>query len=299
MIPQSRAIFELTMKTKTHKLKRFTLPLMAASLLSSCAVGTISSRGETAQRIAAPAFMIERTIPANPFMLTAFERVHDTGGTSANVYIEGDGLAWVSKTRRSLDPTPKNPVSLSLASRDDAKNVIYLARPCQYSKLIDNTKPCPAAYWTNKRYAPEVLSAYNEALDNIRTHHNVKSFNLVGFSGGGTVAALLAASRSDIASLRTVAGNLDHAAHSRYHNVSKLNGSLNPPDYAARLRDVPQIHYVGAQDSIVPSAILHSYMQALGDTSCVRYDLVQGASHSDGWSDKWPALLAEKPDCKR
>ena len=53
-----------------------------------------------------------------------------------NIYIEGDGRAWLNKNRPSLDPTPKNSLALKLAEIDPAPNVIYLARPCQYSKLI-------------------------------------------------------------------------------------------------------------------------------------------------------------------
>lgn len=279
----------------------FALPLMAAGLatsaLTGCLNSTIAMREETAERIAGPAFMVERDIPAQPFLLTAYERVHENGGT-ANIYIEGDGLAWVSKSRISLDPTPKNPVSLHLASRDKAENVIYLARPCQYSKLLDAPEtPCNSAYWTNKRFAPEVLSAYDAALDNIKARYGISGFNLVGFSGGGAVAAILAGQRNDVLSLRTVAGNLDHRAHSAYHHVTYLDDSLNPPEYAAKLRTVPQYHFLGGRDAIVPPAVLHSYLQALGPSRCVQYELIQDAGHDEGWVNKWPELLAKKPVC--
>jgi hypothetical protein len=98
-------------------------------------------------------------------------------------------------------------------------------------------------------------------------------------------------------SLRTVAGNLDHKTHSAYHKVAQLTGSINPPDLAPRLRAVPQIHFIGGQDEIVPPAVLHSYVQALGPTNCLQYQLVQEAAHDKGWVEKWPGLLAEKPRC--
>ncbi len=286
------------MNSKKSLRKEIALTLLAATTLTGCMASTIEMREEIATRIASPAFMNKREIPAGPFVLTAYERMHEHQAP-ATIYIEGDGLAWVSKTRRSLDPTPKNPVSLHLASRDKAENVVYLARPCQYSKLVEQNKACDSAYWTNKRFAPEVMKSFNEALDDIKRRYDITGFNLVGFSGGGAVASILAAQRSDVLSLRTVAGNLDHRAHSTYHHVSYLEDSLNPPDYAAKLRNIPQYHFIGGQDVIVPPAILHSYLQALGPTHCVKYELVQDASHDEGWVNKWPELLAKTPECTK
>ena len=116
--------------------------------------------------------------------------------------------------------------------------------------------------------------------------------------GGGAVAAILAAQRDDVASLRTVAGNLDHRAHSAHHNVSYLEGSLNPPDFAAKLARVPQYHFIGGQDSVVPPGVLHSYLQSLGATSCAQYEFVQEAEHDKGWVNIWPDLLAKTPECR-
>lgn len=269
---------------------------LAAGGCTLMTMGT-SMRDEVAQRIAAPAWMVERQIPASPFSLTAFERMH-THHAPANIYIEGDGLAWVTKRQKSLDPTPKNPVALHLASRDKADNVAYIARPCQYSGMLAADTPCDNAYWGHKRFAPEVIESYQIALDEIKQRYNITSFNLIGFSGGGAVAAILAAGRDDVDSLRTVAGNLDHRAHSAHHEVSYLKGSLNPPDYADKLSGVAQVHYIGGQDDIVPPMILHSYLQALGASSCVKYQFVQEAAHEEGWVNKWPELLKQNVECR-
>ena len=267
-------------------------------VLAACAMtSNLHMRSEVADRIASPAWMIERQIPAAPFSLTAYERIHKRHAP-ANVYIEGDGLAWLSRTQISQDPTPKNPVSLHLASKDMAKNVIYLARPCQYSGMLERDTPCEPTYWTNQRYAPTVVESYNTALNEIRRRYNIKGFNLIGFSGGGTISALLAANRDDVLSFRTIAGNLDHRAHSDYHNVSYLEGSLNPRDFSGKLKYVPQIHYIGGQDQIVPPTVLHSYLQAIGESNCVGYEFIQEADHEEGWVNKWPELLANKPACR-
>lgn len=271
----------------------FSLILCAGSTLSGCDHVVTE---EIADRLAHPAFMLEREIPAGPFNLMAYERMHERGAP-ADIYIEGDGKAWLSKHVASADPTPVNPVALHLATRDNADNVAWLARPCQYTGMANEKEECSSDFWKGKRFSPVVLEAYNAALDDIKARYDIKGFNLIGYSGGGAVAAILAAQREDVVSLRTVAGNLDHAAHSALHKVSPLTGSLNPPAFAGKLQAVPQVHFVGGQDTNMPPAILHSYLQALGPSNCVQYQLIQEAEHDKGWVEKWPALLAVTPAC--
>lgn len=263
------------------------------------ACGPVSSVGKesVAERLATPAWMVKREIPASPFLLTAYERVH-AEGVPAHIYIEGDGKAWLSRSRISGNPTPPNPIALHLAAKDLSENVIYLARPCQYTKMLDPDKKCDSAYWSNKRFAPEVITAFDAALDNIKYRYGVPAFHLTGYSGGAAVAALLASRRSDILSLRTVAGNLDHIAHSQIHGVSYLEGSLNPPDFAANLKMIPQRHYVGGQDKVVPWGVIHSYLKKIGETNCVSYSFIQEAEHADGWVDIWPQLLRDDVTCR-
>lgn len=273
------------------------MSLMAGVCLTLGACSSDIIREEIADRIAHPAFMVERTVAAAPFEITVWERMHENHA-EATIYIEGDGLNWVSPNSPSLDPTPVTPVALQLAAMDKASNVGYIARPCQYTKNLDKNTPCDMKYWTGARYAPEVVQAMNTTLDNMKALYDLTGFHLVGFSGGGAVAAILAAQRDDVVSLRTVAGNLDHKTHSLHHEVSPLTGSLNAVDYSASLRDMPQHHFIGGQDEIVPPAILHSYLQAVGDTNCVHYTMIQEAEHDTGWVEKWPTLLKKPTECK-
>ena len=277
--------------------KLFFISFLFLPLIITACLNKPYLRHEVAQRIGSPAFMIKRTIPADPFLLTVYERMHQRHAP-ANVYIEGDGMNWLSPSTKSLDPTPTNPVALHLAAHDKAKNVVWMARPCQYTKLLDEGKACDNDYWTGARYAPEVITSMNNALNEIKRRYNITEFNLIGFSGGGAVAAILAATRDDITSLRTVAGNLDHEMHSQYHNVTPLYGSLNAIDYAHDLADMPQHHFIGGQDEIVPPAILHSYLQAIGPSNCVHYSFIQEAEHEAGIVEKWPTLLNEDIACE-
>ncbi|MGH1457070.1 MAG: alpha/beta fold hydrolase [Alphaproteobacteria bacterium] len=253
-------------------------------------------RAETAQRIAAPAWMIKRDISAQPFALRAYERIHDRGGV-ANIYIEGDGAEYTSPEEWEGNPTPKNPIALHLASKDNAQNVIYIARPCQYTEMLSSTETCDKKYWKDSRYSSEVIGAYTNALDEIATRYDIGAFHLIGYSGGAAIATLLSAERGDILSLRTVSGILDPAAQRNLLNLSELTNSLNPTDEALNLTKIPQYHFIGGQDAIVPPAVTHSYLQSIPPTNCVQTMVVQEAGYEDGWVNKWPELLSLPVKC--
>lgn len=270
---------------------------LSAALLTACVAADYPEmREDSAKRAAAPVFMMKRDIAANPFMLRAYERVYQKDAP-ATLYIEGDGLAYATPDMASGNPTPVDPVSLRLAARDGGKNAIWLGRPCQYNKGWQNGKECPAAYWTNKRFAPEVIESYMMALDNIKRYHDVTGFNIVGYDGGAAIATILAGKRDDILSLRTVAGNLDHRVMSQLHNVTFLDGSLNPIDFAAQVARIPQRHFIGKLDRVTPPAVFNSFVQNAGNASCMNVTLVDDADHERGWVEKWTVLKDMPLDC--
>ncbi|MDB2683140.1 alpha/beta hydrolase [Alphaproteobacteria bacterium] len=277
----------------SHKVQ-ILLSFFALFIIAGCTQSIVSE--QVAMRLASPAWMVQRQIPAGPFALTAFERMHERH-TTANIYIEGDGFE-LSLPNAGQTPTPINPVALHLATRDKADNVAYLARPCQFSGMLDREAKCDSKYWTDSRYSQTVIAAYNAALNEIRNRYDIEGFNLIGYSGGGGIATILAAQRNDITSLRTVAGNLDIMAYTTHHNVMPLSDSLNPADFASKLKDLPQAHYIGGQDDYIVPSNLEGYLQKIGNTRCVTYDLIQEAEHHEGWVEKWPELLAATPQCK-
>ncbi len=197
-----------------------------AALLVFTACSSPSIRTENVEAMALAGGFTKAIINTSQFQLLSYYRLTDDE-SSVTIYIEGDGYAFAGRHRISLNPTPKNPVSLKLALLDESANVIYIARPCQYVPLKNNPE-CQSDCWTIKRYAPEVIEAINEVIDDYKKIHNFKNIRLVGYSGGGTVAAILAAQRDDVLDLRTAAGNLDIEMFVRQHNVTPLAGSLNP-----------------------------------------------------------------------
>ena len=270
------------------------LAVLAALVLPGLAGCAALDRDAAADAIARPGGLERTEMSAGDFVLTAYARV-TRPSAAVTVYIEGDGLAWLSRTEPSRDPTPKEAMGLSLAALDPSPNVVYLARPCQYTPP-DRNPACSAEYWTGRRFAPEVVASVGLALDRVAAMVPGQKLNLVGYSGGGAVAVLAAARRTDVASIRTVAGNLDHDEVNRLNGVSPLSGSLNAIDDARKVKDIPQIHWSGGRDATVPPSVARRYA-AVADSPCVRTETVAGVSHDSGWRENWTRLLREVPDC--
>ena len=247
---------------------------------------------DNAQRIAGTALMQRETLPAGPFNLTTFVRI-GAPHEPLHIYIEGDGHAWQSRGEPALDPTPRQAMGLKLAARDPAANVVYLARPCQFA---GHDSHCDVAYWTGRRYSREVIAAMSGAVSHYAALAPGSAIHLIGYSGGGTLAVLIAAQRGDIASIRTVAGNLDVDEVMRLHAVSPMPLSVNPIDQAYRVATIPQIHFSGSADRVVPAAIAERFARAAGG-ECVQTRIVVGMGHESRWDERWPALLAQPPRC--
>jgi hypothetical protein len=271
----------------------------AAAALLAILIGALAGcatldPGAHAESLAEPAHLHRELVDTGRFVLTTFSRISQPG-KPLRVYIEGDGRAWLSRTEPSLDPTPHRATGLALAAQDPAPNVVYLARPCQFTPKAMNPR-CGIAYWTGKRFAPEVIEAMNDAVSRFAARTPGEPVELVGYSGGGAIAVLIAARRGDVTSIRTVAGNLDDELVNRMHDVSSMPQSANAIDSARRVADIPQIHFSGALDRVVPPAVARRFVEAVGG-HCARALTIPGLSHEGGWSSHWPALLKIAPTC--
>lgn len=263
-------------------------------VLTGCANGP-KDRLVDATTIAGPAGLSLSWVHGGNFTLAAFSRFSDPN-QPVTVYIEGDGLAWITRTQVSGDPTPRTPMGLKLAALDPSPNVVYLARPCQYAGVGSNPH-CLPALWSDARFSEQVIVAMDQAIDAIAPP-NHRPIHLVGYSGGAAVALLIAARRSDVASIRTVAGNVDNGAVIALHKVSPMPMSLDPADVASVLVSTPQIHYAGKDDEIVSSAISESYAQKAGDQRCIVIKKISGATHNSGWTEVWPRVVRNMPGCR-
>lgn len=250
----------------------------------------ISDRQNTADGIASVAGLTASVLPLSPFPIQSYARGN---AESITIYVEGDGFAWASRTRPSTNPTPINPLALRLAAHDPAPAVAYLARPCQYV----SSSACNRRYWGNARFSEEMIAAMNEAVSIAKARAGASQVHLVGFSGGGAVVALLAARRSDVASLRTVAGYLDHVSLNEAIGVSPLSGSLDPMQSVGSLRTIPQLHMSGADDSVIPPWVAEGFVAAQSESACAAAITLTGVQHNAGWVDAWPGLLNRPLPC--
>lgn len=273
--------------------KKISMHISLFILMISMAGCSSLNTQEHASQLAKNGHLKKSTLVANGFVLTAYSRLTKPE-QAINIYIEGDGLAWLSRHQLSADPTPRNALALALAALDPTANVVYLARPCQFNDF-EHT-PCASEYWSNKRFSPKVIDALNQEIDSFARPNHAQKINLIGYSGGAAVAVLLAERRSDVASLRTVAGNLDHAYVNNIHQVDLTPESLNAIAVADNVSHIPQLHFVGLQDNVIPKEVAVRFIGQQKSKNCSALLEVE-ATHQEGWVKQWQQLLLQPLPC--
>lgn len=276
------------MGLQVHKI---VLLISAIILLYAC--NTPLRRLDSAEAIAQKSGMHKQVINTGKFVLTTYSRIDSKDNDLLIVYIEGDGHAFKRKYTLSSDPTPIMPVALELAAEDPNSSILYIARPCQYLSS-DQLKTCDPKYWSTHRYSDEVITSIDKVISRFSTDYH--EIALVGYSGGGTVATLVAARHKNIKWLVTVAANLDQKAWTEFHKVSPLSGSLNAVNVASILENTRQIHYIGGKDTIVPEKIVRSYMKNYGENSNVKMIVKPGFDHHCCWVKDWTVLMCKNGD---
>lgn len=201
---------------------------------------------------------IERTAIENQWKITRHNGRHyplvllnttsSIEKSPAHIYIEGDGLPWRSRTQVSNDPTPRNPVALNLMKYDDAHS-IYLGRPCYFEVNADPR--CSSKLWTSDRYSEEIVDEMDHAISNYLEKNQISSAVVIGYSGGGTLALLLANRNPRIQGAMMIAANFDTAAWVKLHEFTPLSGSLNPAREIKK-RNFKEIYWFGENDTNVP-----------------------------------------------
>lgn len=252
-------------------------------LLSGC--GTTRDAHTRIAKLAQEHGFSSLTLQGGNIQLAAYERPFHNETDLLTVYIEGDGAPWPSPYQPPRDPTPHTPTALLLAFSDPAATLVYLGRPCQYLST-DALRGCDSRYWTTHRFAPEVIDAYDEALQKLGRRYHYRHLRLIGYSGGGVIAALLATRRDDVEQLVTIAAPLALSAWSEFHHASPLNGSIDPAAYTDKVLAYG-VHLVGQKDTVVPSQIVERFVAVHGG----RMKIVPGYDHACCWVDDWGVLL--------
>jgi pimeloyl-ACP methyl ester carboxylesterase len=114
-----------------------------------------------------------------------------------------------------------------------------------------------------------------------------KNVVLIGHSGGGAIAVLLAHDITEVSTVVTLAGNLDIDAWARLHNYAPLACSLNPVVRGPLPARVAAIHLVGADDRVTPPEFIRRAAVLTGGQVVV----LPGFTHTCCWKREWPILL--------
>ena len=275
---------------------RLLLPILALQL-SGCSVPSLQQRIQLADDIARQSQLQATVISTRQFNFKVYQRPTEQAHELLVVYIEGDGRAWTPRQRISSNPTPVNPVALKLATRDSAPALAYIARPCQYLPLAGEPH-CTFNTWTDARYSEDIVDAFINVISQLKTQYSSQRVGLIGYSGGGTIAALVAARRQDVSWLVTIAGNLNPDLWTEMHRVSPLTKSLNPIHNAQQLQRLQQLHLVGADDEVMPVTVANSYQASMHKGHRSKIVTVPDQDHGCCWHNIWPQVMCSNLELK-
>ncbi|HLY95842.1 MAG: hypothetical protein ACM3W8_03880 [Sideroxydans sp.] len=203
--------------------------------------------------------------------------------SSLHIYLEGDGTPWVRKRVAAADPTPRTPLMLDLMALDPAP-ALYLGRPCYQG--LSKAKACTPDMWTDNRYSETVVASMTAAVDRLSAEY--RALVLLGYSGGGTLAMLMAERLAKADTVITVAANLDTQRWAALHRQPPLSGSLNPAERPPLPPHIRQMHFAGSKDDNVPPAIVRD---AIAQQQGAEFTVVRDQDHSCCWREAWPQIL--------
>jgi hypothetical protein len=262
----------------------------------ACAFGVFSSalvgggcatRSPSADDIAAAAAFTKRIVAGQPFRHLTYATGDGTGPLW--IYIEGDGRPWLTEYVPAANPTPGILVALE-AMTAGRRPALYLGRPCYFDGNVD--PGCGPDTWTHRRFAPEVVASMAAALRTRIDAHGWAARRLVfvGFSGGGTLAALLAREFERTCALITMASPLDIDEWVRARGYSALDGSLNPAALPGLPEGIRQLHLRGELDTVVAADNGYAFKRR---NPQAEFRTVKANRHGREWVATWRSLLQE------
>lgn len=237
------------------------------------------------EQLAADANLVRYVVQAERLPLAYYMPAPGKRAARVVIFLEGDGRPWVRGAHPNSDPTTRDPIALELLRRTP-RPAAYLARPCYHGLAAPD---CTFEKWTGGRYGQDIVLAMSAAVREIVRRMQAEEAVLVGYSGGGTLAVLIAERTEGITAVVTVAANLDVAAWTTFHGYLPLSQSLNPAasEHAHAWRE---LHLSGAQDRTIPASLNDAYFERFPHAQ--RWTLA-AHGHRCCWVDEWPALWTE------
>lgn len=211
----------------------------------------------------------EKQIETSHFSLAVWEKKGIQKGKPLRIYFEGDG-----------NPNPNHKVAFDLANMDTTDNVIYVARPCQWTKdKICKQKP---EIYQNARFHPEIMKEMKELTSYLMRKHQAQTVELIGYDGGAVIALNMAVELPTTRVI-TVAGITDINAYTDLNGLPSINENdmANPVDDLVVLAEVPQIHYVGKEDEITPRRLAERFVARMNNPKSAVVKMVPDTNHTN------------------
>ncbi len=122
----------------------------------------------------------------------------------------------------------------------------------------------------------------------LAAHPAARHVVLIGYSGGGVLAMLVADRVARVDVVVTIAANLDIDAWTTLHDYSPLTASIDPAKMPGWRHGLRQVHLVGEQDENVPPQLVRGFAANVPDALVQEFP---GFDHRCCWIDVWPALV--------
>lgn len=270
-------------RTLVSFLRLWAVAFFALNFTAGCA-----TRVTAPAALAAKHGLVQTELQGTVFTHTAY---HTSAASPLNdsaqplwVFIEGDGRPWINGGREpAKNPTTSRPLALELAGQMQ-RPVLYVGRPCYDRRTPESL--CTSTWWTDARYSRTVVESLAAAIRQYQQQFHFDRLVLVGYSGGGVLAELVAHEVSGVAAVVTIAANLDVAAWTDYHGYLPLTASLNPAA-ATSTATWPEIHILGEEDEVVPPRTVQRYFERNPRSVVWRYP---DYGHVCCWREEWPRI---------
>ncbi len=227
-----------------------------------------------------------RLVTGTEFLHVVYESQLAAADRPLHIYLDGDGSPWLGETRVSDDPTPRRPYALELMALDSARSA-YVGRPCYHGQQTEEA--CEPTLWTHRRYSPQVVDSLAAAILRLVGQGPSDDLILIGYSGGGALAMLLAHHLDQTRAVVTIAANLDTDAWTEHHGYSPLQGSSNPARLPPLSPSIRQLHLAGGRDQRVPAEIVEAVSEGQPASQFLLYP---DFDHTCCWTQVWPEVLS-------
>ncbi len=265
------------------------LRLSIVAFLAICFVAGCATQVSAPAAIARKHGLIQTELQGTVFTHTAYHTpassAEQGGSPMLWVFIDGDGRPWINGGREpAQNPTTLRPIALELAAQM-RRPVLYIGRPCYDRPTLG--AECTPTWWTDARYSPTVVHSLAAAIRQYQHDARFERLILVGYSGGGVLAELVAHEVQGVVAIVTIAANLDVSAWTEHHGYLPLTASLNPAT-TANTASWLEIHLVGEADEVVPPHTVQRYFEQHPRGMVWRYP---NHGHVCCWREEWPRIV--------